>query len=218
MSGGGLVVVLRTVQDPARVPVAVMGPIRDRAQRRARGEMLRLGEQRHEGDEPAVGTAIDADAGRVHALVFGQVPCAVHLVGQVLAPHVAVNGGPPIPSITARGPEIDVEDREPLRRQQVVEHVLAIVARPAAMPVLVPALAAGLPAEVDPLPSSVQRTNCGGSPTCSGPRMILGTVNSNSWAATEAAKARSRAASIRRPMTGLITGRRKRCPGRGRST
>src|SRR5690606_3311214 len=71
------------------------------------------------------------DALRVHTLVLDEVAGAVHLVAEVLAAHVAVDGGAPVAAVAGGAAVVDVQHGEAAGREHVVEHVLAVVAGPA---------------------------------------------------------------------------------------
>lgn len=98
-----------------------MGPIGHRPQRRAGRKVVAGGEQSHQGDEPAVGAAVQADALRVDAVLVHQVLGTVDLVLQILPAHVLVNRGAPVTTVAGRAPVIDIEHRGAALHQQMVE-------------------------------------------------------------------------------------------------
>src|SRR3954468_764676 len=129
-------VLLRHVEDARRVSVVVVGPVGHRAKRRTRSEHVRSREHRHQRDEPAVAPAVDANAPRVDLLLRDDELRAVDDVLEILAAHVAVDRGAPVAPVPGAGAVIDVEYHVAPRGEQVVEHVLAEVARPVLVRVL----------------------------------------------------------------------------------
>ncbi len=107
--------------------MVVVRPIGDGAQRGARAEACGLGEEGHEGDEAAVRSSVDADALGVDAKLLLEEAGTVDLVGQVEATHVPVDGGSPVAAVAGGSAVVHVEHDVAARREQVVEHVLAVV-------------------------------------------------------------------------------------------
>ena len=60
----------------------------------------------------------------------------VHMVVQVLAAHVPVNGRPPVAPVAGAGAVVDIEHHVAPGGEQVVEHVLAVVGGPVLVGVL----------------------------------------------------------------------------------
>ncbi len=129
-------IALGVVENRRCVVVVVVRPVGDRPQRRASREHTGLGEHGHQGHEPAVAPAVQADAGGVHPHLAHEPPGTIHVVAQVLAAHMPEDGGPPVTPVARAAAVVHVEDGVAPRREHVVEHVLAVVARPPVVHVL----------------------------------------------------------------------------------
>src|SRR6185503_20713945 len=104
----GQAVVKGFVQDGGGVAMVVVGPVRNGPEAGSGLKDVGFGEQGHEGDKPTIGSAIETYVLRVYSFVLHQIFYAVHLVGQVLSSHMAVDGGAPIPAIAGAASVIDV--------------------------------------------------------------------------------------------------------------
>src|SRR5690242_9625754 len=80
----GQAVVIRFVQDGGGIAMVVVGPVCNRPEAGSCLKDVGFGEQGHKGDEPAVGSAIEAHMLRVYSFVLYQVFYAIDLVRQVL--------------------------------------------------------------------------------------------------------------------------------------
>ena len=110
-------ILLRQVEDVRGVAVVVVRPVCHGAQRRAGREHVRRREHRHQRDEAAVASAVDADPPRVDLLLARKVFRAVDDVLEILAAHVAVDGGPPVAAVAGAGAIVDVEHHVAARRR-----------------------------------------------------------------------------------------------------
>ena len=132
----GLRVQLRRVEDVGRVLVVVAGPVGHRAQRGAGLEHVGFAEQRHERHEAAVAAAVDTHVFGVALVLGDHVLHAVHVVLQLGVAHAAVDRRAPVAAVTFRSAVVHVQHDETVLHQQLVEHLLAEIRRPARVHVL----------------------------------------------------------------------------------
>src|SRR5690606_1240142 len=125
-----------SIEDVGGITLVVVRPVRNGAQGGAGFKSTGRGEQGHQGDEAAGGAAVDADAPGVDAELSGQVAGAVNVVVQVFAAYMAVDGGAPVAAIAGAASVVDIEHGVAVVHQQVVEHILAVVAAPPLVHVL----------------------------------------------------------------------------------
>ncbi len=113
-----------------------MRPIGDGAEGRAAAEDAGFGKHSHQSNEAAIRAAIDADAPGIHAITRGQKTRPVHLIAEVFAAHVPVDGRAPVAAISFAGAKINVEYGISVVGEEVVKHELPRVGTPPAVYVL----------------------------------------------------------------------------------
>ena len=116
--------------------MVVVAPVRHTPQRGPGLESLGLEEHGHQGHEPAVRAAVDADALGVRVVVRSGVVDAVFEIFELGVAHVAVDGRAPVAPVALRRTEVGRDNDEALVVEQRVHHVLAEVVGPLVVGVL----------------------------------------------------------------------------------
>ncbi len=107
-----------------------MRPVGHAANGCARAEILRLREQRELGDETTIASAVKPNALRADVEFFRQVFRCIDLVLKIAPAHVAIDGRSPVAAVAFRRAVVEIENDIALRREVLIEHVLARVLRP----------------------------------------------------------------------------------------
>ena len=116
--------------------MVVVRPVGHRPQRRAGAKSVGRREERHQRNEAAVAAAIDADAPGIHLLRLDQICRTIDDVVEIVSAHPAIDRRAPVASVARTGAIVRIENDVTPRRQQVMEHVLAVVGRPEPVRVL----------------------------------------------------------------------------------
>ena len=93
--------------------MVIMRPIGHGPERGAGRKDVRGCEHGHEGNKPAVRTAINSNAFGVDAMLLNHPRSAVYLVVDVLAAHEAVNIRAPIAAVAGAGTVVNIENGVP---------------------------------------------------------------------------------------------------------
>lgn len=102
----------------------------------AGAKIFRSLEHGHQSQESSVASAAEPDSGRVDLQCFCQIFSRVDDVRKVFSAHMPVDPGPEITAVPRAFPVIRVQDKIALFHQDIVEHVLSLVTRPALMSIL----------------------------------------------------------------------------------
>ena len=124
------------VENVGRVAMVIGRPIGNGPESRASRKFAGGRKHGHQGNEPAIGAAINPDSLGIHPVIFRQPISRIHMVGKVFATHKAVDTRAPVASVTRRPPVINVEYGIALIDQQVMKHILSKILTPPLMSIL----------------------------------------------------------------------------------